>query len=38
MYRIGPQLVQSLGVGVLAEQQHSIGQKSCNNVDFIGYN
>lgn len=27
MYRTGPQLVQSVGVGVLAEQQHSIGHQ-----------
>lgn len=27
MYRKGPQLVQSLGTGVLTEQQHSIGHK-----------
>lgn len=27
MYRIGPQLVQSVGVGVLTEQQHSVGRK-----------
>lgn len=27
MYRTGPQLVQSLGAGVLAEQQHLLGRR-----------